>query len=214
MPALELLSAAVLPSVERRIASKAMEGATRRAMGLKGPAGWKIPVLAPEGFFRRVEQDIAAVKQMKPGLRKRVNEFFMHEGPTAVAYLPSEHGMRIGETINKATRNLPSEMRERAADLVSLDPGRATAALDAAKQQYSGVIHESKRLLNRLPPGQLSPEKLERNLHRANQFLDNAAAARTYVHENAVPLGVAAGATALAGGVTLAQPFRNGFEGG
>jgi hypothetical protein len=170
MDPLHLLLAAALPSAERRAATFAMEAATRRAMGASAASGWKLPLIAPEGFWRRIEQDITTVKNMKPGWRKSLNEFLMHEGPTSIAYLPSEHGMRIGETLGKITKNLPADARENLAGLVSLNPERAQQALN----RYSGVMNEAQELTSKLPVGNLDAGKVENMLHTLNQAIDKA----------------------------------------
>jgi hypothetical protein len=217
MAVLELLSAAILPSAERRIAAKAMEAATRRGMGATADVGIKIPFLAPEGLLRRVEQDIINTRNMKPGLRKSINEFLMHEGPTSVMYLPSEHGMRIGEALGRITRDLPAQARENLAGLVSLDPAKATAAL----QRYEGVIGEASKLVNRMPSGSMDAPTLEAVLRRANSALDTAHEVRTMVSDNPIPSGLLAGGTILAGHRLLSKEssaytthaaFRAGFE--
>jgi hypothetical protein len=209
MEPLHLLLAAALPSAERRIATEAMEAATRRAMGVTAKSGVKIPLLASEGLWRRVEQDIATVKNMKPGWRKSLNEFFMHEGPTSVLYLPSEHGMRIGETLGKVTKSLPTGARENIANLISLDPEKAQAALS----RYSGVIDQAQALAAKLPMGDVSADGIERALKLTNQAADVVTPVAEFVRENPLPTALLAtgiGAVALDG--LHKSAFIRGFE--
>jgi hypothetical protein len=107
----------------------------------------------------------------------------MHEGPTSILYLPSEHGMRIGETLGKITKNLPLEARDNLANLVSLDPERARQAL----MRYEGVVDEAQQLAGRLPTGSLDAKKVENALKMVNSAMDKLQPVVDAIKENPLP---------------------------
>jgi hypothetical protein len=178
-------------------------------MGVSAEAGWKIPLIAPKGVWNKVEEQIRTVQNMKPGLNKSIREFFMHEGPTSIIYLPSEHGMRIGSTLGKITKSLPMEARENVANLVSLDPVKSQAALS----RYGGVIDQAQELAAKLPIGNVSADGVERALKITNQVADVVTPVAEFVRDNPLPTALLAtglGSAALDG--LHKSAFMRGFE--
>jgi hypothetical protein len=92
----------------------------------------------------------------------------MHEGPGTIVYLPTEHGMRVGEALGKITKDLPLDARNNLADVISMDPEKATKAL----HRYDNVVSEAQKLLGKLPAKDMSAEEIAQTLHRANEIAD------------------------------------------
>ncbi len=140
---LSIAAGFALPSIERRLAIKAMETAKRRAMGL--------PVNNGIGFLKKVEDDINFVKGLKPGIRKSVNEFFMKEGPTSVIYLPSAEGIRLGGTLNRVTKDLPVNIREDLSNMLSTNRKKSEEVIARYADKIDNFKHVANDYVAKLP---------------------------------------------------------------
>lgn len=133
---LHVLGILGLPSVEKRVATKSFEYSKRKALGL--------PVEESK-IFNSIDKHIAKADKVSPGIKKKVLDFAMDEGPGVIVYTPARQGKQLGATLNNVADSIPFlgkdkiKIKEFLSKLTHSDPKLSGEAMEELSTKLTKV---------------------------------------------------------------------------